>query len=90
MPPVQLAFIDKLNSELSKIESFFIKREAEARARSLRLKEQLGELKDHRRLFHVTEFSSFHFFCGAELFENRMLTRGPTITLRCPFFRPIG
>jgi len=53
MPPVQLAFIQKLNSELSKVEAFFIKREAEAHARSLRLKEQLKELKDHRRLFHV-------------------------------------
>jgi hypothetical protein len=56
MSPPQLAFVDKLDSELSKVDSFFIKREAEARARSLRLKEQLGELKDHRRLFHVTEF----------------------------------
>jgi hypothetical protein len=62
MPPVQLAFMDKLDSELSKVESFFIQRVAESRARSLRLKEQLGELKDHRRLFHVTEFSSFYFF----------------------------
>lgn len=87
MSPIQLAFIDKLDSELSKVDSFFIKREAEARARSLRLKDQLGELKDHRRLFHVTEFSSLHF-CSAELFEYRMLTRGLTITL--PFFRPIG
>ncbi|KAH9031635.1 SPX domain-containing protein [Lactarius pseudohatsudake] len=52
MPPVQLAFIDKLDSELSKVESFFVKRVAEARERSLRLKKQLGELKDHRRLFH--------------------------------------
>ncbi|KAI9458649.1 hypothetical protein BJY52DRAFT_417310 [Lactarius psammicola] len=60
MPPVQLAFIDKLNSELYKIESFFIKREAEARARSLRLKEQLGELKDHRRLFHDTYPGAHH------------------------------
>ncbi|KAI9438622.1 SPX domain-containing protein [Lactarius indigo] len=52
MPPAQLAFIDKLDSELSKVESFFIQRVAEARTRGLRLKEQLGELKDHRRLFH--------------------------------------
>ena len=88
MPPIQLAFIDKLNSELSKVDTFFIKRETDARARSLRLKEQLGELKDHRRLFHVTEFPSSSF-CSAKLFENRMLTRGLTITLRRPFLRPI-
>ena len=88
MPPIQLAFIDKLNSELSKVDSFFIKRETDARARSLRLKEQLGELKDHRRLFHVTDPPSSSF-CSAKLFENRMLTRGLTITLRRPFLRPI-
>lgn len=52
MPRAQLAFMDKLDSELSKVESFFVQRVTESRARSLRLKEQLGELKDHRRLFH--------------------------------------
>ncbi|KAI0298700.1 hypothetical protein B0F90DRAFT_685985 [Multifurca ochricompacta] len=51
IPPVQLAFFDKLNHELSKTESFFIAREAEARMRSLQLREQLEELRDHRRLF---------------------------------------
>ena len=55
MSPVQLAFFDKLNAELSKVESFFIHREGEGRTRSLQLREQLEELKDHRRLFHVTE-----------------------------------
>jgi len=52
MSPVRLAFFDKLNMELSKIESFFIEREGEARTRSCQLREQLEELKDHRRLFH--------------------------------------
>ena len=54
MSPVQLEFFNKLNAELSKIESFFLEREAEARARSLQLRGQLEELKDHRHLFHVT------------------------------------
>jgi hypothetical protein len=54
MSPVQLEFFNKLNMELSKIESFFIERETEARERSLQLQGQLEELKDHRRLFHVT------------------------------------
>jgi hypothetical protein len=54
MSPVQLEFFNKLNTELSKIESFFIERETEARERSLQLRGQLEELKDHRRLFHVT------------------------------------
>jgi len=56
MSPVRLAFFDKLNMELSKIESFFIEREGEARTRSCQLRQQLEELKDHRRLFHVSGF----------------------------------
>ncbi|KAI0266051.1 EXS family-domain-containing protein [Gloeopeniophorella convolvens] len=52
MPPIQLAFFDKLASELAKIEAFFIARETEARERSRRLRAQLDELKDHRRLFY--------------------------------------
>ncbi|KAH9962879.1 SPX domain-containing protein [Russula dissimulans] len=52
MSPVQLAFFNKLNAELAKVESFFIEREDEARIRSSQLQEQLDELKDHRRLFH--------------------------------------
>ena len=57
MPPIQLEFFNKFNAELSKVESFFIEREAEARERSMQLRGQLEELKDHRRLFHVS--SSF-------------------------------
>ena len=61
MSSLQLEFFNKLNAELSKIESFFIEREAEARVRSLQLRGQLEELKDHRRLFHVTwSFISFN------------------------------
>ena len=54
MSPIQLEFFNKLNAELSKVDSFFNEREAEDRARSLQLRGQLEELKDHRRLFHVT------------------------------------
>jgi SPX domain len=54
MSSFQVEFFNKLNAELSKIESFFIERESEARVRSLQLRGQLEELKDHRRLFHVT------------------------------------
>ena len=57
MLPIQLEFFNKLNAELSKVESFFIERETEARERSLQLRGQLEELKDHRRLFYVS--SSF-------------------------------
>lgn len=57
MSPIQLEFFNKVNAELSKVESFFIGREAEARERSIQLRGQLEELQDHRRLFHVN--SSF-------------------------------
>lgn len=57
MSPIQLEFFNKLNAELSKVESFFIEREAEARERSTQLRGQLEELKDHRRLFHVSSSS---------------------------------
>ncbi|KAH9973866.1 SPX domain-containing protein [Lactifluus volemus] len=49
MSPVELEFFDKLNLELSKVDHFFIEREAEARVRSLELREQLEELKNHQR-----------------------------------------
>jgi SPX domain len=61
MSPVRLSFFDKLNAELSKVESFFIEREGEGRKRTLQLKEQLEELKDHRRLFHV--IGCFVLYC---------------------------
>jgi hypothetical protein len=57
MSPIQLEFFNKFNAELTKVESFFIEREAEARERTVQLRGQLEELKDHRRLFHVS--SSF-------------------------------
>lgn len=62
MSPVQLEFFNKVNAELSKVESFFIEREAEARERSMQLRGQLEELKDHWRLFHVSSsfISSLH------------------------------
>jgi hypothetical protein len=61
MSPIQLEFFNKFNAELSKVESFFIQREVEARERSMQLRGQLEELKDHRRLFHVSSspMSSF-------------------------------
>jgi SPX domain len=62
MSPVELEFFDKLNLELSKVDHFFIEREAEARVRSLELREQLEELKNHQRVFHVTSLQSSHVY----------------------------
>jgi xenotropic and polytropic retrovirus receptor 1 len=66
MSPVRLSFFDKLNAELSKVEPFFIEREGEARKRSAQLREQLEELNDHRRLFHVTKSFVIYSMLWAE------------------------
>ena len=43
-----------------KIESFYCEREEEATAWSAIIKEQLEELKDHRKVFHVcTLYNTF-------------------------------
>jgi hypothetical protein len=63
MSPIQLEFFNKFNAELSKVESFFIEREAEARERTMQLRGQLEELKDHRRLFHVSSSFIPSFVC---------------------------
>lgn len=59
MSPIQLEFFNKLNTELSKVESFFIEREVEARERSMQLRGQLEELKDHRHLFDVSSLFAY-------------------------------
>jgi hypothetical protein len=68
MSPIQLEFFNKLNAELSKVESFFIERETEAREHSLQLRGQLEELKDHRHLYHVS--SSFISSFASYRLEN--------------------
>jgi hypothetical protein len=91
MSPARLSFFDKLDAELSKIEPFFIEKEGEARKRSEQLREQLEELKDHRRLFHVT--GSFALYCmlrTERYLRRRMLTR--RLKPQCLFllFRSLG
>ncbi|TFY63335.1 hypothetical protein EVG20_g6362 [Dentipellis fragilis] len=60
MSPVHLAFFDKLDRELAKIESFYLAREQEARERSTALMQQLVELKDHRRVFYEAHPEDHH------------------------------
>ncbi|EIM89067.1 EXS-domain-containing protein [Stereum hirsutum FP-91666 SS1] len=50
--PAQVAYIEKLEHELAKIEAFYLAREGEARERGRVLREQLRELGDHRREAH--------------------------------------
>jgi hypothetical protein len=51
--PVERRFFDDIDIELNKVENFYIEREKEAIIFSSILKEQLQELEDHRRIFHV-------------------------------------
>ena len=46
--------MEKLDQELEKVEAFYRARESEAMIRATALKEQLRELQDHRRIFHVS------------------------------------
>lgn len=53
MTPLQIQFFEALDMELAKVQSFYREREKDALMRSGLIKEQLNELKDHRRIFHV-------------------------------------
>lgn len=46
-------FFEVLDEELAKVENFYKEREKEYIIQSSVLKEQLRELQDHRKLFHV-------------------------------------
>lgn len=70
---VQKAFFDKLDSELDKIETFYVEREKEMKTRVTALKQQLQELKDHRRLYHVCLIT--HFYVFADYPYNRKLNK---------------
>jgi hypothetical protein len=52
LEPDEKAFFDFLDSELEKVESFYLAREAEAMHRGEELRAQLRELAEHRRIYH--------------------------------------
>ena len=54
LTPLERQFVEKLDQELDKVEAFYRARESEAMIRATALKEQLRELQDHRRIFHVS------------------------------------
>jgi hypothetical protein len=61
LSPAEAAFFTLLDAELDKVESFYLRREKEYRARSGVLEDQLRELEEHRRLFHVRLLVLFLF-----------------------------
>lgn len=63
--PQERKFLDKLDAELEKVESFYCDRESEMNERVQTLKRQMAELAEHRRVFHVPpslSLSLFFFF----------------------------
>jgi hypothetical protein len=52
LEPDEKAFFDYLESELQKVESFYLARQEEAIHRGKDLKIQLHELSEHRKLYH--------------------------------------
>ncbi|KAI0701367.1 SPX domain-containing protein [Cytidiella melzeri] len=59
---VQKAFFEKLDSELDKVETFYVEREKDMRTRTTVLKSQLHELQEHRRVFHQAEQANHPWF----------------------------
>ncbi|CCA74266.1 related to putative phosphate transporter 1 [Serendipita indica DSM 11827] len=55
MSPLEQQFVGALDKELLKVETFYRDREREALVRSALIKDQLEELKDHRKIFHAYE-----------------------------------
>jgi hypothetical protein len=62
LPPVHITFFKYLDKQLEKIDKFYSEREKEAQARSKELEIQLRELKDHRKLFYVSDLSCIPSF----------------------------
>ncbi|PBK68704.1 EXS-domain-containing protein, partial [Armillaria solidipes] len=58
LSPEELSFLDALDQELEKIETFYLDREKEMQIRTTALEEQLHELTYHRKLFHETHPST--------------------------------
>jgi hypothetical protein len=53
MSPLEVQFFEAMDKELDKVQAFYREREKDALVRSALIKEQLNELKDHRKVFHV-------------------------------------
>ncbi|PVF97400.1 SPX-domain-containing protein [Serendipita vermifera] len=55
MTPLECQFFEALDKELRKVVDFYREREKEALVRVSVIKEQLDDLKDHRKIFHAYE-----------------------------------
>ena len=51
--PLERDFFNSLDSELAKVDQFFVARERDALHNVSALREQMRELKHHRKVFHV-------------------------------------
>lgn len=82
LPPLQLQFFEALDRELIKVQNFYREREKDAIIRSAIIREQLNELKDHRRIFHVSELSHIRSITCLMLYNRPMRTS--RVHLSCP------
>jgi archaellum biogenesis protein FlaJ (TadC family) len=84
LPPVHIAFFTYLDKQLDKIDSFYSEREKEAQARNHALEIQLRELKDHRKIFYVSELTSFCFMFATFLLTPLLFESKRIRTLEFP------
>ncbi|KAJ7683001.1 SPX domain-containing protein [Mycena rosella] len=77
----ELAFFSALDNELHKVESFYLDREKEMKARTRDLEAQLRELDEHRRLFDAahpdTSFSWTAVLNPSRFFRQKALAPTP-------------
>jgi len=53
LSPLERDFFNSLDSELAKVDQFFVARERDVQLKVSALREQLRSLEHHRKLFHV-------------------------------------
>ncbi|KAK7012689.1 signal transduction protein [Favolaschia claudopus] len=78
LSPQELAFFTALESELDKVETFYLTRKTEMEARTKGLEAQLRELTEHRKLFEVCLCSSIDLRSG----QCILLELSPTAIFR--------
>ncbi|KAI0792468.1 SPX domain-containing protein [Abortiporus biennis] len=64
----QKEFFEKLDSELDKVETFYVEREKEMKSKTHALKMQLHELQEHRKRFH--EAQAQHYWLAFSLIRR--------------------
>jgi xenotropic and polytropic retrovirus receptor 1 len=67
LTPLERQYFEALDKELRKVSDFYREREKEALIRVSIIKEQLNDLKDHRKIFHVGILITCYSMCSSVL-----------------------